>query len=57
MLKVITKIRKDLEIDLEYHDFGGCAIDSHGTPLPDSTLAAARNADAILLGAVGGPKW
>lgn len=36
---------------------GGNAIDSHGTPLPDETLAACRQADAVLLGAVGGPKW
>lgn len=36
---------------------GGNAIDSHGTPLPDETLAACRTADALLLGAVGGPKW
>ena len=36
---------------------GGNAIDDFGTPLPDDTLAACRNADAILLGAVGGPKW
>jgi 3-isopropylmalate dehydrogenase len=36
---------------------GGHAIDSHGDPLPDETLAACRTADAILLGAVGGPKW
>jgi 3-isopropylmalate dehydrogenase len=36
---------------------GGNAIDSHGTPLPDETLAACRAADAVLLGAVGGPKW
>jgi 3-isopropylmalate dehydrogenase len=36
---------------------GGNAIDSHGTPLPDETLAACRTAEAILLGAVGGPKW
>lgn len=36
---------------------GGQAIDSHGTPLPEETLAACRAADAILLGAVGGPKW
>lgn len=36
---------------------GGNAIDSHGTPLPDSTLAECRKCDAILLGAVGGPKW
>ena len=36
---------------------GGNAIDSHGDPLPDETLAACRSADGILLGAVGGPKW
>lgn len=36
---------------------GGNAIDSHGTPLPESTLAECRNSSAILLGAVGGPKW
>jgi len=36
---------------------GGCAIDAVGVPLPDVTLAACRKAEAILLGAVGGPKW
>jgi len=36
---------------------GGIAIDEFGDPLPDSTLAACRQADAVLLGAVGGPKW
>jgi 3-isopropylmalate dehydrogenase len=45
------------EFAFEEHDFGGVAIDRHGTPLPDSTLAACQAADAILLGAVGGPKW
>jgi 3-isopropylmalate dehydrogenase len=46
------------------HDFtfsrrliGGAAIDAEGTPLSDATLDACRKADAILLGAVGGPKW
>jgi 3-isopropylmalate dehydrogenase len=39
------------------HLIGGGAIDATGTPLPDETLAACRNADAVLLGAVGGPKW
>lgn len=39
------------------HLLGGCAIDACGAPLPDETLAACRQADAILLGAVGGPKW
>jgi len=36
---------------------GGAAYDEYGTPLPESTLDAARGADAVLLGAVGGPKW
>lgn len=36
---------------------GGCAIDSSGEPLPEAALEAARQCDAVLLGAVGGPKW
>jgi 3-isopropylmalate dehydrogenase len=39
------------------HDIGGIAIDTHGQPLPPATLEACRKADAVLLGAVGGPKW
>ena len=39
------------------HAFGGAAIDAHGTPLTDETVAACRAADAVLLAAVGGPKW
>jgi 3-isopropylmalate dehydrogenase len=39
------------------HLIGGSAIDTIGDPLPDATLAACRQADAVLLGAVGGPKW
>lgn len=42
---------------LQEEDFGGCAIDKTGEPLPESTLKAALSADAVLLGAVGGPKW
>jgi len=44
---------------LEYHEypFGGASIDAHGTPLTDETLEACRRADAVLLAAVGGPKW
>lgn len=38
-------------------DFGGVAIDAHGTALPAATLEACRTADAILLGAIGGPQW
>ncbi|OKL35823.1 3-isopropylmalate dehydrogenase [Domibacillus mangrovi] len=45
------------EFEIEYADIGGAAIDSHNTPLPGSTLELARNSDAVLLGAVGGPKW
>jgi 3-isopropylmalate dehydrogenase len=37
--------------------FGGCAIDAYGTPLSDSDLALIKQSDAVLLGAVGGPKW
>ena len=40
-----------------HNSIGGQAIDEFGDPLPDRTLDACRNADAVLLGAVGGPKW
>ncbi len=43
--------------DYEEHVFGGASIDAHGTALTDDTLAACRGADAVLLAAVGGPKW
>src|SRR3954452_20142089 len=41
----------------EEHPFGGVSIDAHGTALTDETLEACRGADAVLLAAVGGPKW
>ena len=41
----------------EEHPLGGVAIDAHGTPLPEETLAACKSADSVLIGAVGGPKW
>jgi 3-isopropylmalate dehydrogenase len=45
--------------DLEYQElvFGGASIDAHGTAMTDETLEACRQADAVLLAAVGGPKW
>jgi 3-isopropylmalate dehydrogenase len=43
--------------EYEEHLFGGASIDAHGTALTDETLAACRAADAVLLAAVGGPKW
>jgi 3-isopropylmalate dehydrogenase len=45
------------DFDFAEHVFGGASIDAHGTALTDETLAACRAADAILLAAVGGPKW
>ncbi len=58
-VKVLDALRLSgvLEIELEFADIGGAAVDAQGTPLPEATLAAARCADAVLLGAVGGPKW
>jgi len=49
--------RFGIEISTEEAPFGGIAIDERGTSLPDDVLAKARACDAILLGAVGGPKW
>ena len=46
-----------LKFELSKHDVGGIAIDNHGTPLPESTLKACEESDAILFGSVGGPKW
>jgi 3-isopropylmalate dehydrogenase len=47
----------DLALTFEEAHAGGCAIDAAGEPLPPTTLALARGSDAVLLGAVGGPKW
>jgi len=45
------------DFDFEEHVFGGASIDAHGTALTDEVLDACRGADAVLLAAVGGPKW
>jgi len=45
------------EFAFEEHPIGGLAIDLYGDPLPPPTLIACKSADAVLLGAVGGPKW
>ena len=47
----------DHQFDLHELPIGGAAIDATGTPLPKETLDACRKADAVFLGAVGGPKW
>jgi 3-isopropylmalate dehydrogenase len=46
-----------LDVELVHLPFGGVAIDEVGDPLPPETLAACRSARAVLLGAVGGPRW
>ncbi len=58
-LKVLRAADRRFGLGLELSEglLGGAAIDACGKPLPDETLAKARAADAILLGAVGGPKW
>ncbi|MCY9695740.1 3-isopropylmalate dehydrogenase [Paenibacillus alginolyticus] len=45
------------QFETEHALFGGIAIDEKGTPLPEETLKVCQSADAVLLGAVGGPKW
>ncbi|ENO90165.1 3-isopropylmalate dehydrogenase [Thauera linaloolentis] len=47
----------DLKAEMEEGLLGGCAVDATGTPYPEATQKLAREADAVLLGAVGGPKW
>ncbi|MGI8631058.1 MAG: 3-isopropylmalate dehydrogenase [Solirubrobacterales bacterium] len=44
-------------VEMSEHLMGGCSIEEHGTALTDETLEACRGADAVLLGAVGGPRW
>jgi 3-isopropylmalate dehydrogenase len=54
-VKVLNAVSPDL--DYAEHLAGGAAIDAHGTALTDEALAACRSSDAVLLGALGGPKW
>jgi len=56
VLDVIAK-RFSHKFDMPEHAIGGNAIDKFGDPLPEATLTACRNSQAVLLGAVGGPKW
>jgi 3-isopropylmalate dehydrogenase len=58
-LKVLEEIQKQFGHSFTFNEklIGGCAIDKTGIPLPAETLEACQQADAVLLGAVGGPKW
>ncbi|MQX36701.1 3-isopropylmalate dehydrogenase [Roseospira navarrensis] len=59
--EVMAQVRRLLDriggFNIEEGLVGGASYDAHGTPLTDDTMAAALKADAVLLGAVGGPKW
>lgn len=57
--KVLDAVRQrfGLKITTSEYDVGGTAIDKHGSPLPPATVAGCEQADAILFGSVGGPKW
>ncbi len=57
MAPTLDLLRRFGEFEFEEHVFGGASIDAHGTALTDETLAACNGADAVLLAAVGGPKW
>ncbi|MCJ1361941.1 3-isopropylmalate dehydrogenase [Acarospora aff. strigata] len=57
ILRVIEKSRPNVKFDFQDHLLGGASIDATGSPLTDEALTAAKNADAVILGAVGGPKW
>ncbi|EGQ9178500.1 3-isopropylmalate dehydrogenase [Vibrio alginolyticus] len=57
--KVLDEIEKKhgIAFERDEHDVGGIAIDNHGCPLPESTIKACEESDAVLFGSVGGPKW
>ncbi len=58
-VKVLRAVGQGVGVGFEFEEAlcGGAAIDAHGTPIPGATLDLCRTADAILFGAVGGPKW
>jgi 3-isopropylmalate dehydrogenase len=56
VLKAIGE-RHKIEFEFETALFGGCSIDAYGVPVTDEVLKKAKSSDAVLLGAVGGPKW
>ncbi|NLB80336.1 MAG: 3-isopropylmalate dehydrogenase [Clostridiaceae bacterium] len=58
-INVLKKVEQKYNhnFNLTYVEMGGCAIDKYGVALPDFSLEQCKNADAVLLGSVGGPKW
>ncbi|MFC1518038.1 3-isopropylmalate dehydrogenase [Candidatus Margulisiibacteriota bacterium] len=58
-LKVLEVVSKKFQLEFEFKnaDVGGIAIDKHGQALPEATVELCKNSDAVLFGAIGGPKW
>src|SRR5574343_445740 len=57
-VRVLEALKTDgLKIEMETALLGGCAVDATGNPYPEATQTLAQAADAVLLGAVGGPQW
>ena len=58
-VKVLSYLNEDMNLDMEFETalIGGAGYDAYGSPLPQPTLDLCLQADAVLLGAVGGPKW
>jgi 3-isopropylmalate dehydrogenase len=58
-IKVLDSVAAKYDFNIEYKEFllGGAAIDETGVPLPEETINGVKRVDAVLFGAIGGPKW
>ncbi len=58
-MKVLDSLSATMGFNIKYHEMllGGSAIDETGVPLPEETIRGVRRCDAVLFGAIGGPKW
>jgi len=58
-VNVLDAVSTKFGFELNYEEFllGGAAIDETGVPLPEETIAGVKRVDAVLFGAIGGPKW
>ncbi|KAK6524902.1 3-isopropylmalate dehydrogenase [Arthrobotrys megalospora] len=56
-LKAVSEARPSIQFEFQDHLIGGASIDATGSPLTDEVLSACKSADAVFLGAVGGPEW
>ena len=58
-IKVLNAVGDKCNLEFNYSEYlmGGCAVDAHDNPLPDQTIEGVKKSDALLFGAIGGPKW